>query len=322
MSVLQTVTANAVLGPGLTGLAIGLRVLNTDRSLYSAFSTTDVVETTTPGTYSKTSGVVTPAAGGYIVWGVAGTDYAEVAVDSSLLTRTSALQTVTANAVLGPALTGLAIGLRVLNLDRSLFLAFSTTDVVETTTPGTYSKTSGVIAPAVGGYIVWGVAGTDYAEVAVDNNLLLSTSSTGVAVAGHETLVAGATFMPATQTGLAISPLWEKAYYTVKRRKKTTGNLAIDDGTALLQVRVSNPVAAGDGLRYLNAASATDAAWGILVLDVATGQVTRFVAAGATVLLAECAALDWDIKTVNSDDSVDVLVGGTAEVVLTPTKTI
>lgn len=79
----QTVPATAVLGPGKTGLPIGLRVLDIDRVQYSAFSTTGVAETGTAGTYSKAGGAVVPDAGGYIVWGVSGTDYAEATVDST-----------------------------------------------------------------------------------------------------------------------------------------------------------------------------------------------------------------------------------------------
>ena len=70
----QTVPATAVLGPGATGLTIGLRVLNLDGTTYAAFSTTGVAETSTAGTYRKAGGVVAPLAGGYIVWGTAGTD--------------------------------------------------------------------------------------------------------------------------------------------------------------------------------------------------------------------------------------------------------
>lgn len=77
----QTVPATAVLGPGKTGLTIGLRVLNLDGTEYAAFSTTGVAETSTLGTYRKASGVVCPDAGAYIVWGVSGTDYAEATVE-------------------------------------------------------------------------------------------------------------------------------------------------------------------------------------------------------------------------------------------------
>lgn len=79
----QTVPATCVLGPGKTGLTIGLRVLNLDGTTYAAFATTGVTETSTAGTYRKTGGVVCPDAGAHIVWGVSGTDYAEATVDST-----------------------------------------------------------------------------------------------------------------------------------------------------------------------------------------------------------------------------------------------
>ena len=85
----QTVPATAVLGPGATGLTIGLRVLNLDGTTYAAFSTTGVAETSTAGTYRKAGGVVAPLAGGYIVWGTAGTDYAEATVDSAAVNVTT-----------------------------------------------------------------------------------------------------------------------------------------------------------------------------------------------------------------------------------------
>ncbi len=84
----QTVPATAALGPGKTGLTIGLRVLNLDGTTYAAFSTTGVAETSTAGTYRKAGGVVAPLAGGYIVWGTAGTDYAEATVESAAVNVT------------------------------------------------------------------------------------------------------------------------------------------------------------------------------------------------------------------------------------------
>ena len=77
----QTVPATAVLGPGLTGLTIGLTVLNIDGTEYAAFSTTGVSETSVAGTYRKASGVVVPDEGAYLVWGESGTPYAEATVE-------------------------------------------------------------------------------------------------------------------------------------------------------------------------------------------------------------------------------------------------
>lgn len=85
----QMTPAIAVLGPGKTGLAIGLRVLNLDGTTYAAFSATGVAETSVLGTYRKAGGVVCPDAGGYIVWGVSGTDYAEATVEPAWATQAS-----------------------------------------------------------------------------------------------------------------------------------------------------------------------------------------------------------------------------------------
>ena len=79
----QTVPATCVLGPGKTGLTIGLRVLNLDGTEYAAYSATGVTETSIAGTYRKAGGVVAPLAGGYIVWGTALVDYAEATVESA-----------------------------------------------------------------------------------------------------------------------------------------------------------------------------------------------------------------------------------------------
>lgn len=85
----QTTPATCVLGPGKTGLTIGLRVLNLDGTVYAAFSAVGVAETSTAGTYRKAGGVVAPLAGGYIVWGTALVDYAEATVESAAVNVTT-----------------------------------------------------------------------------------------------------------------------------------------------------------------------------------------------------------------------------------------
>jgi hypothetical protein len=95
-------------------------------------------------------------------------------------------QLVPATCVLGPGMTGLTIGLRVLNLDGTEYAAFSTTSVAETSTAGTYRKAGGVVAPLAGGYIVWGTALVDYAEAAVKSTAVNVTMQQGVAVAAAD----------------------------------------------------------------------------------------------------------------------------------------
>lgn len=94
-------------------------------------------------------------------------------------------QTVPATAVLGPGATGLTIGYRVLNLDGTEYSAFTTDDVAETSTAGTYRVANGVVAPDAGGYIVFGTALVDYAEATVDSTAVNVTYSAGVALSGR-----------------------------------------------------------------------------------------------------------------------------------------
>jgi len=78
----QTVMLSASLGVARSGQAIGYRVLNPNRTQYSAFTTTGVVENPAgSGDFHVSGGVVVPDAGGYIVVGISGTDYKEAAVD-------------------------------------------------------------------------------------------------------------------------------------------------------------------------------------------------------------------------------------------------
>lgn len=71
----QTVPYTISFGPSKTGLPVGYQVLNLDRTEYSAFSVTGVVETVTPGKFSVSGGVVAPEAGAYVKWGTVALGY-------------------------------------------------------------------------------------------------------------------------------------------------------------------------------------------------------------------------------------------------------
>lgn len=74
----QNVIIAADLGAGNTGLTIGYRVLNVDRTEHTAFTTTGVSESgDIAGYYYKNALVSIPDQGAYIVWGESGTDYVE-----------------------------------------------------------------------------------------------------------------------------------------------------------------------------------------------------------------------------------------------------
>jgi hypothetical protein len=79
-----TVASNAVLGAGKSGLAIGYRLVDLAGVVVTSFTTTNVVETGVPGTYTVTGGISVPDGFvGRIVWGVSGTDYAESTVQDA-----------------------------------------------------------------------------------------------------------------------------------------------------------------------------------------------------------------------------------------------
>jgi hypothetical protein len=74
-------------------------------------------------------------------------------------------------AALGASKTGLAIGYRLLNLDRSVAQAFTTVGIAETSVPGNYVVSGGLsLAAGYAGYIEWGTAATKYAEEAIGPN--------------------------------------------------------------------------------------------------------------------------------------------------------
>lgn len=80
----QTLPLTMILGATHTGKAIGYRVLNLDRTVYSAFATTGVGESATiTGTYYVSGGIVAPLAGGHIVVGTVAEDLCEQTIESA-----------------------------------------------------------------------------------------------------------------------------------------------------------------------------------------------------------------------------------------------
>ena len=70
---------DVVLGAGKSGLPLGYRIVNASGMVIVAFTTTDVFETNTPGTYTVNNGISIPSGTqGRIIWGTVGNiDYAE-----------------------------------------------------------------------------------------------------------------------------------------------------------------------------------------------------------------------------------------------------
>jgi len=236
----QTVPATAVLGPGKTGLTIGLRVLNLDGTTYAAFSTTGVAETSTAGTYRKAGGVVAPLAGGYIVWGTALVDYAEATVESA-----SANVTYSA----GVALTGrLAEAADIpAAVDVSALALEATAQAILLDTGTTLPAAIAVI------------------DSNVDLLLAVDTSTTDATTAGAISRRRGNSWaIPLTIGAITgYTSLW----FTIKSSYDDV------DTAALVQIKLNSP-SASDGLLYVNGTTASSAALGsITVSDATTGAI-------------------------------------------------
>lgn len=81
----MTQTEPLTIAVNVSGLALGYAVLNMDRTVYAAFTTTGMVEVGSTGVYAVAGGVVVPDAGGYIqVYKAPGTEFVgEAAVRST-----------------------------------------------------------------------------------------------------------------------------------------------------------------------------------------------------------------------------------------------
>jgi len=262
----QLVPATCVLGPGMTGLTIGLRVLNLDGTEYAAFSTTGVAETSTAGTYRKVGGVVAPLAGGYIVWGTALVDYAEATVES-----TSANVTYSA----GVALTGrLAEAADIpAAVDVSALALEATAQAILLDTGTTLPAAIAVI------------------DSNVDLLLAADTSTSDATTAGAISRRRGNSWaIPLTIGAITgYTSLW----FTIKSSYDDA------DTSALVQVKLNSPSAL-DGLLYVNGTTASSAALGsITVSDAATGEIVVNVDEAITDDLAP-GTYYYDVQTLIS----------------------
>lgn len=84
--------------------------------------------------------------------------------------------------------SGLLLGYKVLNLDRTQYAAFTTTGMAEVGSSGVYAVAGGVVVPDAGGYIqVYKAPGTEFVgEAAVRSTSANVTHHAGVAVAAAD----------------------------------------------------------------------------------------------------------------------------------------
>lgn len=235
-------------------------------------------------------------------------------------------QNINLSAALGASKTGLSIGYRVLNMNGTTQIAFTTSNVVESNVDGTYIVTVPVAISDDGGRVIFGVSGTDYLEFAVDPantailaaidalNVLPAAAAASGNVAGTLNIVRASTF-ETTLTGIVAPSGWSAAYFTVKLE----GNVTSADSTSVMQIKVSNPGAGGDGLLYLNGAAGT-ASGASLVVNTNDDEADIFIKDDITAQLAT-GSYRYDIKFLYTGSKSGYIYVGTIQVSATPTQT-
>lgn len=283
----QTVPGTFILGASKTGLAIGYRVLNLDRTTYSAFSTTGVSESAIAGTYYKADGVIAPDAGGYIVVGTSGTDMAEDEIKPA-----------------APTVAAIQSGLSTL----------TTTDIDNRLVA--YDAATGAEAAAILAAIAalnnLSSAGAQAAAAAALTAYHAATAEDVTALAqilavtnpdpddpGEITIQRGTT-IDREITVEIIPASWTSARLTVKRY------IGQADSEAVLQILVSATPSAGDGLQTLNGSVDVTKSDASLTVTYATGKATFHLEDALTAALSVTKLpMWWDIKFYHgSSDSV------------------
>jgi hypothetical protein len=120
------------------------------------------------------------------------------------------------------------------------------------------------------------------------------------------TIVRGDTLV-ADLDGLGDISNYVKLWFTVKRDRDDA------DSASILQVLLTNPAAATDGLQYLNAAAATATQGSITVDDATTGDITVTVDEVATAQLADQACV-YDIQVLRATGVVNTLTWGECDI--------
>ena len=120
------------------------------------------------------------------------------------------------------------------------------------------------------------------------------------------TVVRGDTLV-ADLDGLGDISNYVKLWFTVKRDRDDA------DSASILQVLLTNPTVATDGLQYLNAAAATASQGSIAVDDASAGDITVTVNEAATAQLAGQACV-YDVQVLRSTGAVSTLTEGECDI--------
>lgn len=143
-----------------------------------------------------------------------------------------------------------------------------------TTAVAAYAGTPGTF-----GYLLSLLAGLDFTQV----NLVAASNAGEITIKRTLTLAA-------VVSGLTIPADWTACYWTVKRGTDDA------DADALVQILVSNPPDADDGLLVLAGEAADDESAGSLTVNQALGTVTIALDDASTAALDEAVELVWDVK--------------------------
>lgn len=135
--------------------------------------------------------------------------------------------------------------------------------------------------------------------------------------AGSFSIWSGVDFLESFEIDVPAN--WTRVLFTVKDGRDIDTN---DDSKSVLQVQVSNPPDASDGLTYLNKAVAEDSALAELTVASDRASVSLSIVAAATVQLRQKKSYHWDIGVHIGTGKPYVTSPGTMNVQDVVTKSI
>ena len=130
--------------------------------------------------------------------------------------------------------------------------------------------------------------------------LTQSAASVTSAVAGSVITVTRGDTFSGSLTGLGDISNRTKLWFTIKRDRRDA------ESASIVQVVLSSPTVAADGLLYLNGAAGTAAQGGIVVDDASDGDITITIDKAATAEL-EAASCVYDVQVLRSTGVVNTL---------------
>lgn len=132
-------------------------------------------------------------------------------------------------------------------------------------------------------------------------------STTPPAISGTTLAITRAVSFDVTMTGMTIPSNWTKIYFTVK------SNSSQADAVAQIQIVISNPDDAGDGLLYANGAAASDATQGTLTVDQGAGDITITITDDQTEDFT-AGNYNYDFKVITDESKSTILAAGQATI--------